>query len=1181
MFLKYLIFIITLIGLSWLNLFGQGRHYEGPDDPAGDIAAEREGWMTGNRVLLYFQNTTELGNWPNYDQSKWPNDYSGTGMHDGVGLFLGAKVYIKNDSIPVDDPAQIASEIDNLETIWFCETSYRHGMDRNLAGTVEWGLYPVFGYFNENSEYPAMSNRPESWPQFGWPARGDDLKWPNEWDGRFGRGIMYADLESYFVANDAQDQEYLQPVRREQGLPVYYPRPGVYIGDKKSDVTIQEGMPWGGLGLRVKVRGYQWNNMQTRDAIFWEYDIANISDYDINDAAFGYWLDNGIGHRGNVGESDDIGSFDKVQNLAYSWDVDGIGVGGLRTGINGFAFLESPGKQEDNLDNDDDGLTDESRDNHAEFKVGPLDGITDLEKFMDWYGYTDISQLREHWDADEDQDWEDGEDTNNNGVYDLGENPGDDVGTDGVGPGELNYIGPDEDGSECNHKPDFMEGIGSEPDFGPTDISESDMIGLTAFTLFHHPQTHEPPMSQFDKEAYEKIAVQELTEFFGELSNLIEMFGSGTFQLLQGRTERVSLAELHSYEELAGLNSGSHLAPSLFEKKRIVQFIYESDYRFAQPPKMPTLKAAAGDGKVYLSWDDVADKLTREPLLKGENDFEGYKLYKATDKYFADAEMLMDMYGNPIGKKPIFQCDKVDGKQGAADFAHINGEIFYLGNESGIKHYFVDEDVQNGRTYYYGLAAYDYGMEGLEVAIMPSENNVVIDLDENENIRFTGKNVQVVTPHQQAAGYVSPSLEISKEELHGNGTVSPVIYDINAVKADHTYKIKFHVDTLGYVRSQALLRHHHDMVIVNNGMKVYDVTGADVLVYEETALDYPVDNMMHDGMVRLKNGFLKLNDISYYNNVKTLETDIFDGIQLKLDLPSFAGFLSDEKSGWVRGNAPITVQASLHESKGFPYTYDIIFSDNPTAHTPKITRPSYILNLIGTTGEGSGASFVETDYILGQSFPFYAVNRTLEDSSGNFEQLEIIVEDMNHNGRVEILEDRFLAGHYITLGSHTYWGGTIFGFDFRNADSTSLPQAGDVYRVDFDRPFAASDSIMVTVTPPSVDDKKINSEMSDIKVVPNPYVATNTMEAALSNPNLNQRRRIMFTHVPAESEIKIFTVSGAFVDEIEVFNPPERGIVHWDLLTKEGLEIAAGIYLYHVKSLRTGEEKMGKFAVIK
>lgn len=50
------------------------------------------------------------------------------------------------------------------------------------------GILSGFGYFNENSEYPAMSNRPESWPPNGWPSTGNQLKWPGEWNGRFGRG---------------------------------------------------------------------------------------------------------------------------------------------------------------------------------------------------------------------------------------------------------------------------------------------------------------------------------------------------------------------------------------------------------------------------------------------------------------------------------------------------------------------------------------------------------------------------------------------------------------------------------------------------------------------------------------------------------------------------------------------------------------------------------------------------------------------------------------------------------------------------------------------------------------------------------------------------------------------------------------------------------------------------------
>ncbi|MCG2717000.1 MAG: hypothetical protein L6422_12165, partial [Candidatus Marinimicrobia bacterium] len=71
------------------------------------------------------------------------------------------------------------------------------------------------------------------------------------------------------------------------------------------------------------------------------------------------------------------------------------------------------------------------------------------------------------------------------------------------------------------------------------------------------------------------------------------------------------------------------------------------------------------------------------------------------------------------------------------------------------------------------------------------------------------------------------------------------------------------------------------------------------------------------------------------------------------------------------------------------------------------------------------------------------------------------------------------------------------------------------------------------------------------------------------------------THLPAQCTIRIFTVSGVLVDKIEVNNSSDNGTTHWDMLTKEGLEIAAGMYIYHVKAKATGDEKVGKFAVIK
>ena len=63
------------------------------------------------------------------------------------------------------------------------------------------------------------------------------------------------------------------------------------------------------------------------------------------------------------------------------------------------------------------------------------------------------------------------------------------------------------------------------------------------------------------------------------------------------------------------------------------------------------------------------------------------------------------------------------------------------------------------------------------------------------------------------------------------------------------------------------------------------------------------------------------------------------------------------------------------------------------------------------------------------------------------------------------------------------------------------------------------------------------------------------------------------------------TPSGVKVKTIRK-NDTSGGMVHWDLLNEEGLEIAAGMYLYHVqpsfsdKSLNQYEH-VGKFAVIK
>lgn len=1173
--IKLVFLSIVMFFSVTVNLYSQSIMYDGPDDPAGDKAAERTGYMTGNRTLVFFRNTSELSDCCGlgYEVSKWPNNYDGTKMHDGIATLVGARVFLENDTIPVTSGYEGRTDLD---TLYFIQSSYREHMDEDPSLTIEYGLYPVYGYFNELSETPAMSSLPDSWPTDGWPTS-DGTKWPGEWNGRFGRGVMKADLETFFVTNDAQDQEYLE----DGNIVKYYPRPNVKIGDKNPDVTIQKGKPWGGLGIRIESRGFQWSNPSAQDAIFWEHNIANISDYDLPEMAFGFWMDNAVG--GEEGVGDDLAYYDVTLNMAYSWDIDFVPVGGGKEpGTLGFAYLESPGLPYDNIDNDKDGLLNEKRDNIAVTKIGPTDGIDNLSDFLAYYKLTE-SDLKEHWDADEDQDWADGNDENGNGIYDNNEDAGDDVGLDGVGPNDINYTAPDTDGTECNHKPDYMEGVGAEPNFAITDISESDMLGLTSF--HYSTDIERQAIIRTDESLFKYMVDGQFHEFQSEPLNFMEFFASGIFPLYKGRTERVSMSELHSYDPLSGLMSDDHSSPSLFRLKEVVQVIYETDYRFAQPPLMPTLTATPSDGKIILTWDDVADQLTREEFAGNANDFEGYKLYRATDKKMSDSEVITDGFGNLTLRKPIYQCDKIDTITGFADFGEINGVEYYLGDDTGIKHYYIDEDVDNGRTYYYVLVAYDYGLPDVGDGISPSENSFVLSLDESEDVVDISKNVAIVKPQQFAAGYVSPNITVNEDVITlGSSKVQPNIIVDNEINPSHTYRVYFDVDTVSYLRLTEKVRHPADALYINSGFRIYDATEDNTLVYSEDARNYSGENIQYDSFTNP--GGTKY-EFSRINNT-LLTSGMFEGLQIQIQNAIYLSEINSEKTGWVNGDSPLVTKINTNESIYFPWQYQIVFTGNNNEYTT-LTNSTKKINDSENTVIGPA------EILLGQSFNFYVINKSLPTESGEFERLDLVVHDKNMNDQFDMDSDEILVGYTVLSGSKYYWAGTIFTIDFSEAfASNNLPTADNVYQVDFLRPFTSDDYVEFTVLPQNeLDEDNLAETMKDIKVVPNPYIMTNSLEPALTNYQLNQKRQLMFTNIPAQCVIKIYTVSGFLVDEIIVensissrssewdTNSSSNGTAFWDLKTREGLDVASGYYIYHVESTQTGDTFAGKFAVIK
>ena len=343
-------------------------------------------------------------------------------------------------------------------------------------------------------------------------------------------------------------------------------------------------------------------------------------------------------------------------------------------------------------------------------------------------------------------------------------------------------------------------------------------------------------------------------------------------------------------------------------------------------------------------------------------------------------------------------------------------------------------------------------------------------------------------------------------------------------------------------------------------IKIYDETDSTLLIYSEDTSRYVGKNIVY-------------KDTADYWTLNTDEiflTDIFDGLQVAIDPGVEQPKINYQKSEWLNGSGNIRVTPTQTEALMLPWKYNIVFTDDDSAYVG--------IGRSGTVRDENGTS-IGTNKITQPALNFYVQNTSFIDTAtGQYPLMDIVVHDENNNDIIEVGIDRFFVG--ATVG--TRWRATAFIIDFKLDSGASYPQGDNTYLVDWERPFFVTDTVRFEVGEETGLDLSIaKTDLDSIRVVPNPYVMTNMMESAVANPFLNQRRKIMFTHVPADCIIKIFTVSGVLVDEILVNNQPNNGIVHWDMLTRENLEIAAGMYIYHIDAQQIGEEKVGKFAVIK
>ncbi len=1034
--------------------------------------------MDGNLAATVFYNFGEIADWQNDPQQSgvWPKGTDHTYV-DGVAVIVQAEA---------TDPQ--GNKIHPLETNYYESTRY------DPATGVTYGWWALPGYANKDQSSVARSDNPATWPST-WPDR--PLDWDDKWNGFFGKGIFNADLESYFVFDDNEDKQYMLANN-------FYP--------DEDDSTR------GGLGMQVKARGFQWSQVLAEDVIFWHYEITNLGTSDYPKTLFGQYVDWGIG--GYQSTANNGGDYDEVLDISYAWLVGSdVGMPGnwSPVGMAAYAFLESPGISDDDIDNDHDGLTDEKRDNEAKvFITDPnsdpflRDFAQDTIRFKNFYGYS----WNPHWDADENANWRSYSDLNHNGKWDSGEPLNDDVGSDGIGPFDIGYTGPDADGTEADGKPEQ-----GEPSFGILDKDESDQLGLTGFAIFavhyyelHNDEQNWKVLSALPSPHGQQLLDVNLANYFS--SYLFHMNGRKSNSAQAGETQRFSMALIF------GINKDD-----LFRRKKTVQSIYNANYRFAKPPEKPKLTVIPGNHKVTLYWDDRAEH-TFDAFYQRYN-FEGYRIYRSTEPNFLEDKTITDAFGKPLFKVPLAQFDLIDGVKGLHPIT-VNGAYFYLGDDSGLQHSYVDTTVQNGQTYYYAVVAYDKGfvrtnITGQVEGIPPSENTTIIKVDVNGQVK-TDVNTAVVTPRAPSAGYIPP--EISEVTASGPGTGSSSIAILNpdSIKNYLTYRIEFKDNTPFH----------------NNPQPFYRLA------------DYSTNQVIIP--------FTKFEG-------NHIQTSVVDGFTIGLTNDT-AVSINYGKTVWEKGNSNYFVQVGF--DKRYAAAYQSQRVDFPANFRIHFTEP------------GMG----DTSY-PGDSFSKPEVsNIVIEDVTDNIPHMQFIFKDVNKNGIFESGDAVFIiAGDSIQakvtsfLNRHVGWSVTLSEDTTIAPENQKPPQPGDVYQIITTKPFRTGEYFQFTTKASSFDKAKLQPDMSKIAVVPNPYTGGVSWEHYTTDVGRGDRR-IYFIHLPANCTINIYTISGYLVKTIYHNSGLANGQEAWNLISKDGMDIAFGVYVYHVQAVEGGE-KIGRFAIMK
>ena len=378
------------------------------------------------------------------------------------------------------------------------------------------------------------------------------------------------------------------------------------------------------------------------------------------------------------------------------------------------------------------------------------------------------------------------------------------------------------------------------------------------------------------------------------------------------------------------------------------------------PPPMPQVSAVVGDQSVTLYWDDSAERHYDpffeslvvyeqrvaadifEEVYANPYNFEGYRVYKSTDPEFLDVLRITDNLGNP--ERLVYEASfDLINSINQYHPASQNGQRIWMGSDNGITRIWEDNNLINGKTYYYAVVSYTHGdaLPSLPLPVDPLNPEVIlpnevyrvppleslIDIEIRPNGEvITGINVVKVVPRAPSAGYIEP-VNPEPVQLSGTGSGDIMIDAIDPGKLliGHRYEISFE-DTLVEGTTG-------DPELITKNFTLRNQTTGETLFEEEESFDRELP---------VREGFR----LAFGDLVRRVTVDA-------------------ENSFWVTGQSAPIHDFSFAVSSRTPtaFDYEIEFFDEPTRTSRVFTRGS-------TTFPESIVNFIVTNTITGEEIDF-------------------------------------------------------------------------------------------------------------------------------------------------------------------------------------------------------------------